>query len=94
MDSFDPVHHPSHYSRGGMECKDVLAAMLTPEQRVGYWWGCALKYLWRWPAKSETYLGQRQDLEKLKECVNELEKALEDKQAIRHAANQAVMDDN
>lgn len=88
----DPVHHPSHYQRGGMECKDAIAAMLTPDQLVGYWYGCLVKYAFRWPAKNSTYLGQRQDIEKLKECANELENALEKKHLQRKASNDAAMD--
>lgn len=31
---------------------------------VSYWWGCAFKYLWRWPLKNG-----RQDLEKAVQCI-------------------------
>lgn len=63
----DAVHNPNHYNRGGMECKDVMRAMmdgvsLTPVQ--GYWYGCALKYLWRWMEKNGI-----EDLEKARECI-------------------------
>ena len=34
---------------------------------IGYWWGCAFKYLWRWP-----YKGVREDLEKAKACIDYL----------------------
>ena len=64
----DPVASPSHYKRGGVECKHVMAAMLdgldlTPEQ--GYWYGCAIKYLWRWPKKNGL-----QDIAKCRECLH------------------------
>lgn len=64
----DAVHSPSHYQRGGLECKDALKAMLCGmlvPSIVSYWWGCAFKYLWRWPAK-----GGVQDLEKCRECLD------------------------
>ena len=72
----DPVSSPSHYRRGGMECKDVMGAMLdglnlTPEQ--AYWYGCAIKYLWRWPAKNGL-----QDVEKCRECLHILADLLDD----------------
>lgn len=63
----DAVHKPEHYQRGGIECKDVMNAMLEGVEVpsvVAYWWGCALKYLWRWPAKNGV-----QDLEKCRECL-------------------------
>ena len=71
----DPVASPSHYKRGGVECKHVMAAMLdgldlTPEQ--GYWYGCAIKYLWRWPKKNGL-----QDIAKCRECLHILMDTLE-----------------
>ena len=71
----DPVGSPSHYKRGGVECKHVMAAMLdgldlTPEQ--GYWYGCAIKYLWRWPKKNGL-----QDIAKCRECLHILMGTLE-----------------
>lgn len=67
IDHADSVHSPAHYVRGGMECKDVMAAMMDGERVspiVGYWWGCALKYLWRWNDKNGM-----EDLEKARECI-------------------------
>ncbi len=69
----DAVHNPSHYERGGMRCDEVLAAMLTPEQQVGYWYGCAIKYIWRWPVKHHGLPGKIEDLEKAIECIKRLE---------------------
>ena len=71
----DPVGHPAHYRRGGMECKDVMAAMLdgldlTPEQ--GYWYATAFKYMFRWPRKNGL-----QDLAKCRECLRILMETLE-----------------
>ena len=64
----DAVHSPDHYNRGGLECKDVMRAMLDGMKVpsvVAYWWGTALKYLWRWTAKNGV-----QDLEKCRECLD------------------------
>jgi hypothetical protein len=30
------VHHPPHYLQGGLECIDVIKAMLTAEEFKGY----------------------------------------------------------
>ena len=87
----DPVHHPPHYQRGGLECKDAIAAMLTPDQLVGYWYGCSIKYLFRWPYKSSTYLSQKQDLEKAKQCIDFMIEALETKHLKCKAASDAVL---
>ena len=43
----DPVNHPAHYKKGGIETIDVLEAKLTPEEFQGYCIGNALKYLTR-----------------------------------------------
>lgn len=70
----DAVHNPSHYERGGMRCDEVMAAMLTPEQQVGYWYGCALKYLWRWPYKHADLVWKLRD--KAIECLQRLKGVL------------------
>lgn len=41
------VHHPEHYTAGGIEALDVLKAKLTPEEYQGYLKGNILKYLLR-----------------------------------------------
>lgn len=43
----DPVNHPEHYTKGGIECIDAIEAMLTPEEFEGMLKGNALKYIWR-----------------------------------------------
>jgi hypothetical protein len=45
----DLVHHPDHYCRGGMEARDVIAAMMPPGLTgyQGWCWGNAMKYLLR-----------------------------------------------
>ncbi len=51
----DPVNHPQHYMRGGIECIDVIEAWELP-----YHIGNALKYLSRFRDKGKP----REDLEK------------------------------
>ena len=55
----DPVNSPEHYTYGGIETIDYLAAKLTEEQFVGYCLGNVLKYLSRAGHK-----GKLQDLRK------------------------------
>ena len=44
---FDPVSHPKHYDKNGVECIDWIETCLTPEEFRGYLKGNSLKYLWR-----------------------------------------------
>ena len=44
----DPVNRPEHYTRGGIECIDVIEAL-----GLGYHLGNALKYLWRCGHKAD-----------------------------------------
>ena len=74
---FHPVKAPKHYAGNGkIECKDALESMLYPtgitKPIVNYWWGCAFKYLWRWPLKNG-----RQDIEKCIQCLEYLKEELE-----------------
>ena len=50
----DPVNHPAHYTAGGIECIDAIAAALTCQKDPMQAWltGQVLKYLWRWPLKN------------------------------------------
>lgn len=43
----DPVDHPDHYKKGGIETIDVIEAKLSPEELQGYCIGNAIKYLTR-----------------------------------------------
>jgi len=47
----DPVLHPSHYTKGGVECIQAIEASMTPEAFRGYCKGNALKYIWRYEDK-------------------------------------------
>lgn len=67
----DEVSKPAHYQGDGIECMEAMESMmnaLKDKQElppiVSYWWGCAFKYLWRWPLKHG-----RQDLEKAVQCI-------------------------
>lgn len=72
----DLVHDPDHYKRGGLRASDVIAAMLTQEQHIGFWLGNAFKYLWRCLYKSSDLVGQLRDIEKAIECLQRLKGVL------------------
>lgn len=67
----DPVNSPAHYAGDGkITCKDALRSMVTGAEvssEEAYWWGCILKYVWRWPHKHG-----REDLEKARKCIDYL----------------------
>lgn len=50
----DNVNHPAHYTAGGIECIDAIAAALTCQTDPMHAWltGQVLKYMWRWPLKN------------------------------------------
>lgn len=49
----DVVNHPSHYTRGGIECIDAIEASMTSKQFCGYLKGNIIKYLWRYELKEK-----------------------------------------
>lgn len=56
----DPVNHPAHYTQGGVECIDALAAATVGLKGIeAVCTSNAIKYLWRWKTK-----GGLQDLQK------------------------------
>lgn len=64
----DPVSHPSHYTQGGIECKDAIKAAVTGlEGYEAFLTGNAIKYLWRWKRKNGT-----EDLRKAVFWIDEL----------------------
>ena len=65
----DPVNHPAHYTAGGIECIDAIAAALTCQKDPMEAWltGQVLKYLWRWPLKNGL-----EDLKKAQFYLNRL----------------------
>lgn len=56
----DPVNHPAHYTRGGIECIDAIKASMSPAEFRGFLKGNAMKYIWRYDAKGKPV----EDLEK------------------------------
>ena len=49
----DPVNHPAHYTQGGVECIDAIAAAVTG--LAGMEAVCTaqvIKYVWRWKHKN------------------------------------------
>lgn len=73
-----PVHYDGAY---GIECKQAMSNMIDRiigyEARIDvtptmvYWWGCAFKYLWRWPFKNRL-----QDIDKCIECLENVRREL------------------
>nr|DAH94433.1 MAG TPA: nucelotide kinase [Caudoviricetes sp.] len=75
----DNVNHPAHYTAGGIECIDALAA--ATEGLRGIEAVCtanAIKYLWRWKRKNGV-----EDLQKARWYIDRLIKTL-DKPADEH----------
>lgn len=72
----DPVNHPAHYTAGGIECIDAIAAALTSQNDPMAAWltGQCLKYLWRWPLKNGL-----EDLKKTRFYLDRLIKYMEEK---------------
>lgn len=68
----EAVNHPSHYTRGGIECIDAIAAATAGKKGIEA--TCVaniLKYLWRYELK-----GGRQDVEKARWYLERLLKEI------------------
>lgn len=64
----DVVNHPAHYTAGGVECIDAIAAATTGLEGIEA--ACtanAIKYLWRWKRKNG-----HEDLRKARWYINHL----------------------
>ena len=49
----DPVNHPDHYTRGGIECIDAIQAAVTDLPGKEAWLvGQIIKYIWRYRWKN------------------------------------------
>ena len=59
QEAADNVNNPSHYTQGGIECKDAIRAALTTEEYRGYCKGTILAYIWR-----ERFKGGAEDVAK------------------------------
>ena len=72
-EKYNDVSNPVHYAGDGeVQCKRALESMMTPAPSwmshiASYWWGCAFKYLWRWPNKNKI-----KDLLKARQCIDYL----------------------
>lgn len=72
--TYDEITYPAHYAGNNkITCKDALNSMMYPLEaaitpKVGYWLGCAFKYLWRAFLKGDP----EKDLKKCKQCINEM----------------------
>lgn len=72
--TYDDITYPIHYAGNNkITCKDALNSMMSPLEavitpRLGYWLGCAFKYLWRAFLKGDP----EKDLMKCKQCIDEV----------------------
>jgi len=63
----DNINHPEHYTSGDIECIDAIKSAIGGDLFLGYLWGNAIKYLWRWPNK-----GLAEDLWKCEWYINRI----------------------
>ena len=72
--TYDDITYPIHYAGNNkITCKDALNSMMCPLEaaitpKIGYWLGCAFKYLWRAFLKGDP----KKDLKKCKQCIDEV----------------------
>lgn len=72
--AYDDITYPIHYAGNNkITCKDALNSMMSPLEtaitpKLGYWLGCAFKYLWRAFLKGYP----KKDLKKCKQCIDEM----------------------
>ena len=72
--TYDDITYPIHYAGNNkVTCKDALNSMMCPLEavvtpKIGYWLGCAFKYLWRAFLKGDP----KKDLMKCKQCIDEV----------------------
>jgi hypothetical protein len=70
----DMVNHPSHYTQGGIECIDAIAAAVTGLTGMeAVCTGNIIRYIWRWKHKNGL-----QDVQKCRWFVDKLIKELEE----------------
>ena len=71
----DNVNHPAHYTAGGIECIDALAAATAGLEGIeAVCTANAIKYLWRWKLKNGV-----EDLKKAIWYINHLIEELDNK---------------
>lgn len=66
-DKNDPVNHPGHYCKGGIECIDAIGAAMSAEAFRGFLKGNIMKYVFRYEAKNGI-----EDLKKAQWYLNRL----------------------
>lgn len=70
----DNINHPHHYTQGGIECIDALAAATVNLRGIkAVCTANAIKYLWRWAEKNGV-----EDLRKAQWYINRLIDEVED----------------
>lgn len=52
-DENDPVNHPAHYTKGGIECLDAIRASMTDSGYLDFLKGQVIKYIWRYQHKGK-----------------------------------------
>ena len=65
--SSNPVHSPSHYGTGKIECIEAIEEALSADELRGYYKGNALKYIWR-----ERMKGGSEDIKKARWYLDRL----------------------
>ena len=63
----DNVNHPSHYTKGSIECIDAIESALGKSDFQAYCQGNILKYVWRWKEK-----GGIEDLKKARWYIDRI----------------------
>ncbi|GAK08975.1 DUF3310 domain-containing protein [Geomicrobium sp. JCM 19038] len=69
----DDVNHPSHYTKGNIECLDAIEEAVPDP--ASYYTGNILKYMWRWQHKNGV-----EDLKKAQFYLNRLIESVEGKE--------------
>ena len=64
----DSVNHPSHYTKGNIECIDAIESSMNFNAFCGYLKGNVMKYLWRYENKGKAV----EDLEKAQWYISKL----------------------
>lgn len=70
----DPVNHPSHYCKGGIECLDAIEASMGSDEYLGFLKGQIMKYVWRYDLKGKPI----EDLKKARFYLDRMIKKMED----------------
>lgn len=73
----DAVNHPSHYTYGGIECIDVIEAVVSeiPNGLCAFLTGQVIKYIYRWTHKDKP-------VEDLKKCRFYLDRLIENAEVV------------